>query len=322
VRERKLDRPEQQKSGALRFASSALRLFRPGLPGKARSARLILRSFLQAQDVTVNDGAGFKYVVPSLHEPVAFHLLTDGAYEPETLRFVLSRLGPGSTFVDVGANIGALTIPAARKMGAAGTVVAIEASPRIFPYLAHNVAINGISNVRLWCCAANDIASPGLPFYEAPADHFGMGSLGAQFHSEPSVVPGETLDRILAEENVTAVTVLKVDVEGFESAVLRGAANLLNSPHAPIVIFEFCDWAEARVANAKVGEAQRLLREYGYTLWLLHDFDRRRSRPLERDLTVGSAMLVAEKFSVRNGRSSARTDRDVSSTPRKKGLVV
>jgi FkbM family methyltransferase len=268
----------------------------------------MLRPFLQAEDVTVNDPAGCKYLVPSLREPVAFHLLADGAYEPETLRLLLSRLDQGSTFVDVGANIGALTIPAARRIGASGRVIAIEPSPRVFPYLAHNVRINGIGNVRLRFCAASDTESAALPFYEAPADQFGMGSLGAQFHGEPAVVPGEMLDRILAEEKITEVSILKIDVEGFESAVLRGAVRLLGAPHPPIIIFEFCDWAEARVPNTKVGDAQRILREYGYALWLLHDFGRRDSRPLEGELLVGSAMLVAEKLSKPAGQTGARAD--------------
>jgi len=280
---------------ALRLASVALRLLRPGLPGKARAARLMLGSLLQSEDVTLSDRTGCEYLVPSLREPVAFHLLVDGAYEPETLQLLLSRIGPGSTFVDVGANIGALAIPAAQKIGPSGRVVAIEASPRVFPYLAHNVAINGTSNIHLRNCAASDSESPALPFYEAPAGHFGMGSLGPQFHAEPAPVPAQTLDRILAEENIAEVTVLKVDVEGSESAVFRGAAGLLNSPHPPMVIFEFCDWAEARLHNEKTGDAQRLLREYGYQLWPLEHFGRRDSRPLERELVEGSAMLVAEK---------------------------
>jgi hypothetical protein len=68
-----LDTIAQQEPAALRFASGALRLLRPGLPGKTRAVRLVLRSFLQAEDVTVIDRAGFRYVVPSLREPVAFH---------------------------------------------------------------------------------------------------------------------------------------------------------------------------------------------------------------------------------------------------------
>jgi FkbM family methyltransferase len=237
-----------------------------------------------------------------MSEPVAFHLFFDGVYERATLRFLFSRMGPASIFVDVGANIGAMTIPVARRIGATGRVVAVEASPRVFRYLAHNIAVNEISNVRLNCCAASDVEVTELPFYEAPADCFGAGSVGPQPHVSPSTVPAEPLDHILAGEGITHVDVLKVDVEGFESAVFRGAARLLNGSNPPIIAFEFDEWAEARTPHTRVGDAQRLLLEYGYTLWLLEDFGRHNASPLERELLKGGAMLVAEKTS-RSGRS-------------------
>jgi FkbM family methyltransferase len=278
----------------MRLASKVFRLVPPNTPGKTRTAKLLLRPLLQTGDAAVHDGTGCKYIVPSLREPLAYHLFFDGVYEPETLRLLLIRVRPGSTFVDVGANIGAFTMPVARQIGSSGMVLAIEASPRVFPYLAHNVRVNGLSNVRLRNCAASDTSRP-LPFYEAPAEKFGMGSVGPQFLSEPTLVPAETLDCILAEENVTEVSVLKVDVEGFEAAVFRGAARLLNGPRPPLVVFEFCDWAEARAPGVNVGEAQRALREYGYTLWRLHEFGRRGARPLDTEMLQGFEMLVAAK---------------------------
>jgi len=287
--------------GALRITSRVLRLLPAGTRGKTRTAKFILRPLLRTCDVTLRDRDGCRYVVPSLREPVAFHLFFDGVYERETLQFLFSRMGPGSTFVDVGANIGAMTVPVARRVGATGRVVAIEASPRVFRYLAHNIAVNGISNVRLRCCAASDSKATALPFYEAPAECFGSGSVGPQSDIRATGVPAEPLDDILAGENIAHVDVLKVDVEGFESAVFRGAAHLLNGPNAPIVVFEFGDWAEARTPRMKVGDAQRLLREYGYTLWRLSDFGRRDARPLDGALLEGGAMLVAEK-TVRAGR--------------------
>ncbi len=297
----------QQNSGVLRFAAKALRLLPAGTPGKTRTAKLVLRPLLKTGDATIDDRSGFKYLIPSLREPLAYHLLFDGVYEPETLRFLLSRLGPGSTFVDVGANIGAFTVPAAGKLGMTGRAVAIEASPQVLPYLEHNLRINGCSNVCLRCCAASDTDTP-LPFYEAPADQFGMGSIGPQFLADPTLVPAATLDRILSEEHITEVGVVKVDVEGCEAAVFRGAARLLNGPRPPLVVFEFCDWAEARAPGAKVGDAQRLLREWGYSLWLLRDYGRRGARPLEGALSQGFDMLVAEKLPSRPGHSRARAD--------------
>lgn len=284
-----------REPSTLRFVSRILQLLPAGTRGKTRTAKFFLRPLMRTYDATVRDLAGSKYLVPSLREPVAFHLLFDGVYERETLQFLFSRLGPGSTFVDVGANIGAITVPVARHVGLKGRVVAIEASPRVFRYLERNIAVNGITNVRLKCCAASDAEAPALPFFEAPAECFGSGSVGPQPNVLPGAVPAMPLDCILAGENISHVDVLKVDVEGFEAAVFRGAARLLNGPAPPIIVFEFGDWAEARTPRTKVGDAQRLLLEYGYDLWLLGDFGRRNGKPLERELVAGGAMLVAEK---------------------------
>src|SRR4029077_5752124 len=102
--------------------------------------------------------------------------------------------------------------------------------PRIFAYLQHNVTVNGLSsNVILKQCAICDREADSMGFYEAPIDKFGMGALAAQFGASPTPVPARTLDALFAEEGIRSVDVLKVDVEGFEAAVFRGASQLLTS---------------------------------------------------------------------------------------------
>src|SRR5207249_4055000 len=204
-------------SHQLTYAVKALRWLPAETPGKARLARRMLGSCLETQDALVYGRDGIRYVVPSFREPVGFYLLIDGVYEVQAIDFVLKRLKPGAVFVDVGANIGVFTLPAARKMGPAGRVIAIEPSPRIFPYLERNVALNKLSNVRCIQCAAYDRDGGTAPFYEAPVDHFGMGSLGAQFHNEPVPVLCRRLDHVLKEQGIERVDVIKVDVEGFEA---------------------------------------------------------------------------------------------------------
>ncbi len=75
---------------------------------------------------------------------------------------------------------------------------------------------------------------------------------------KPMNVATRTLDSVLSELAITSVDVLKVDVEGFEAAVFRGAERLLSGPNPPIVVFEFCDWAEQRSGYC-IGDAQRVL---------------------------------------------------------------
>ena len=119
-----------------------------------------------------------------------------------------------------------------------------------------------------------------------------MGSLSAQFDASPVEVAAKTLDEVLEETGTDHVDLIKVDVEGFEVCVFKGAQNLLKGARPPLVLFEFCDWAEARVPKARIGDAQRLLLDNGYSIWRLTDFLKGR-HPLREPLETGYAMLVA-----------------------------
>ena len=284
----------KQGSYRLRYVSRALRWLPPEMPGKARLARRMLGLSLKTQDEIVIGRDGIRYVIPSLREPVGFYLLIDGVYEVKSLNFVLNRLQPGAVFLDIGANIGTFTLPAARKVGPSGCVVAVEPSPRVFPYLKHNVTLNKFTNVRLIQSAVFNQNCQNTPFYEAPVEKFGMGSLGAQFQEPPESVTCQTVDSILDEQHIGRVDVIKVDVEGFESTVFEGAEKLLTGDHPPVIVFEFCDWAEKRFPRGKPGQAQEFLMDLGYRIWLLRDYSFG-GRPLEAPLTSGSAMLVAER---------------------------
>jgi FkbM family methyltransferase len=99
--------------------------------------------------VLVRDLHGHAFLVPQIGAPLGFELLIHGVYEPLELSLVLNWLRPGAVFVDVGANIGCYTLPAADIVGSAGRVIAIEASPRVLPYLDQNLAMNDARNVEI-----------------------------------------------------------------------------------------------------------------------------------------------------------------------------
>ncbi|MCI0391796.1 MAG: FkbM family methyltransferase [Acidobacteria bacterium] len=280
----------------LKYISRVLRYLPPETPGKARLARRLLGSSLQSRNIIIKGRDGATFLVPSLREPIGFYLLVDGVYEVKAIDFALERMKPGSVFIDVGANIGAFAIPAALKVGPKGCVIAIEPSPQVFPFLKKNVALNGLSNVRLIQCAAFNSDGQTVPFYEAPVDRFGMGSLGSQFEANPVPVLTHTLDYLLDEHMIGQVDVIKVDVEGFEAAVFRGAEKILTGNKPPVVVFEFCDWAEDRVPGGRIGAAQRALRDWGYRIWRL-DGLLRGNPPLAEVLTRGFEILVAIKNS-------------------------
>ena len=227
-------------------------------------------------------------VIPNLLDPVGLYLWLDGVYEPETLQFLRSHLTFDSVFVDVGANIGGFSIPLA---GCARQVIAIEPSPRVLPYLRRNVALNHLSNVVVAACAASTLDRDSVPLYVPPQSHFGMASSAPQFNVSPITVPARSLDAIILEHEIRCVSVLKIDTEGYEADVFLGARELLCGPSPPLVVFEFCDWAEERAFPGRKGWAQDLLMNAGYTLWTMPNYVLNRA-PLKGPITEGAHSIV------------------------------
>lgn len=83
-----------------------------------------------------------------------------------------------------------------------------------------------------------------------------MGSVGPQFSEPPIMLEQRSLDTMLTGMDIHRVDVLKIDVEGAELGVLRGANRLMTSERPPTIIFEFADWAEARIPDQQPGDAQ------------------------------------------------------------------
>jgi FkbM family methyltransferase len=173
-------------------------------------------------------------------------------------------------------------------------VLAFEASPLIFPYLEHNTQLNGLTNATLLNYAVANRDGGELAFYDSPNDNFGMGTLTNLFDTPGRQVPVFTLDYLLQKQGVTRVDVMKMDVEGHEASVFEGAAKLLTGPAPPVILFEFCDWAEEQAPGRQKGAAQRILREFGYHTWRLEDFIAGKG-PLPEVITEGFCSVVARR---------------------------
>jgi FkbM family methyltransferase len=229
--------------------------------------------------------------LPSYAEPIAQHIFTFGAYESETRDYILRFLPQEGVFVDVGANIGALAIPIANARPRA-SILCIEADPNIYSLLQRNVARNGCTGIRTVSCVAGANDGELIPFYLAPDEKFGMGSVGPQFGVAPLMLKQRRLDCLLDDYGMHRIDVVKIDVEGFELDVLRGGERLLGSPQPPVIVFEFADWAEARIVGQTPGGAQDLLLNYGYRLFHLEP-NGCHGKELRVALREGTAMLGA-----------------------------
>lgn len=264
------------------------------LPGRTKLARAITNLVMSAGSVEIQT-TGLIYRAPSLLEPIAFHLLTDGCYDRDTCAVIQRALRRAGTFLDVGANIGAMSLWAAQACCPDGRVLGFEASPAIFQYLSANAAVNRLANFTPLNYAVTQKEGDTIMFHDAPEAKFGMGSLACRFGGSGVAVPTMSLDTAVARHGLSSVDLIKVDVEGFELGVFQGAVGLLRQEPAPVVVFEFNDWAEKRPESGITpGAAQRFLLEQGFRLQPVKDYLAGKT-PGTAVQTAGGSDLVATR---------------------------
>ncbi|KAA2239182.1 FkbM family methyltransferase [Chitinophaga agrisoli] len=153
-----------------------------------------------------------------------------GLYEFNDMAFLLHVLRQEDLFIDVGANIGMYTILSAAHLGA--DTVAVEPIPATFSHLNRNIALNSIARrVR-----AFNIALGAEKGTVSITSHLGNANHIATADDDNIIeVEVDTLDHILAD---LFPAIMKIDVEGFETAVLAGADETLRKQSLKAIIIE------------------------------------------------------------------------------------
>lgn len=200
---------------------------------------------------------------------VSFCTYVNGRYEPNEMCAVAGLLRPGMTFVDVGANEGLFTLLASRLIGPTGAVHAFEPSPREAGRLAENIDLNGLANVRVHRVALGAAQGTAV-LHVADVEHPGHNTLGGLVYHETKQaysvdVPVLTLDQVADQEGFERLDLLKIDVEGSETAVLKGAQGVLRR-FRPALLTEAQD-ESLRHMGSSVSELVELLRKLDYAVW-------------------------------------------------------
>lgn len=190
-----------------------------------------------------------------LGDLVCYQIATQGWYEPEMVDAIREALGPESVFFDVGAHIGQYSLMAA---GVCHAVHSFEANHLTFEALRHNVVSNKLGNVTVNHCAVSDCAGTA-EFYESSGDNPGASSLYGK--GEKVTIRTITLDSYAADIDDRPI-VIKIDVEGAELQVLRGAKKLL-SRNDVVVFAELIESLQNRAGSSKEAVLQ-FFRELNY----------------------------------------------------------
>jgi FkbM family methyltransferase len=239
----------------------------PGLFCRKSAARIIRRvPFFPRRAVRNIRGVSFECDL-SLDASVADMLLS--AYEPDEIVVLERCLKRGDVFVDVGANIGYLTAVGASLVGPSGQVHSFEPVPEYFRRLEALRALNPGYAIHVNQVALGDRrgtaeiaqAADGNIGWNTMVPGLLSGDAARARHS----VPVQRLDEYLAERGIANVALLKIDAEGFELPVLRGATSFLEAAkRRPAILVEVAPGAYP-LLGARVSDLFDLLGRFGYS---------------------------------------------------------
>jgi FkbM family methyltransferase len=239
---------------------------------------------------------GQRYQAVSLSE---YHYLRDGNPENYESALIERVLRSGMTVIDVGANHGMFSLEAAHLIGATGRVHAFEPTPGTRELLLNNLAANALSTVTVFPSALGEM--PGTARLRVHNEMSALNTLATMdvtWNRQKLVadqiidVPVTTLDAHAVEHGLDRIDFLKIDVEGFELRVIRGAAKLLKEKRVDLVLLEIGD-ATCATAGVEPIDLLNELESLGYQLYSIDSEGQITDRIHSFPSTAFSANFVA-----------------------------
>lgn len=178
------------------------------------------------------------YINPRFDKGIEKKIYLTGTYEKGLLHVIDNLIGPGDIVVDAGANIGLISVFCGLRVSKSGLVIAFEPHPETAQILRRNIAINQLNQVQVFERALG--SKPGTAkIYSNLQINRGAASMVDFKEGAPSFkIQVDVLDDVLSSIQHEKVNLLKIDVEGFEMEVLKGALNLLSKEDGPILVIE------------------------------------------------------------------------------------
>jgi FkbM family methyltransferase len=214
-----------------------------------------------------------KMLLPYTQDHIARELIATGEYEwyvVEILKYLIHDQ-PGGIVLDIGTNLGTVTLPLARDFPGF-EIHSFEIQPLLINTLKKNLELNQLTNVVIHehgLGNQEDIITIREPVY-TEADNVGALSLDPKVwqHSDISIGHGDkidimvkTLDSLTFDQPIRAI---KMDVEGYELRVLEGAAETLRQHNYPPIVYEL--WGYNAWWNDERAKLEKFLNDMGYKI--------------------------------------------------------
>ena len=207
-----------------------------------------------------------------LREGIDFSIWLLGSFEPETVRCYRRIVKAGDVVLDIGANIGAHSLFLAQAVGVQGKVIAFEPTDYAYAKLSKNCSLNPDLADRIHCLqymlVDSEVAgrpTPGLYSSWPLKEETGLHELHQGKLMTTSGAQARTLDSVILEMGLDRVDCIKLDIDGFECGMMKGAGGVLNRWH-PTIVMELAPYA-LEEQGASLHELIELLKKYGYALY-------------------------------------------------------
>jgi len=218
-------------------------------------------------NVSIPGRHGCTFFHCDLNEYMYRFLFFYGVHELDVDWICSHILHSGDIFVDIGACFGYHTISSALRVGLTGQVYALEPQPDMFATLQNNLLENDLNNVTADHLALSDQAET-LQLHRFADLGIGHTSISSQGREVSQVIStaAVTLDDYAERRGINNVTLVKLDVEGAELKVLRGATRLLSASFPPMWVMEIND-ETASTCGYHPRDLLALLAQHGYKFY-------------------------------------------------------
>jgi len=232
---------------------------------------ILRRLFRYVQsDILIKNFDGDLTISLDLSEHMQRRIFWMGYYSEDIVSVLNQYLVPNIVVLDIGANIGEITLLAAKRVGIHGRVYAFEPMDNIANKLTQHIELNHFTQVEIHRCALGNKLNNQMPIYSSCGQqvkdkHEGLGSLYRKDNQEQPIqyVELTTMDIWVTQQpEINRIDFVKIDIEGAELACLQGSQETLRK-FKPKIIIEIQDFSAER-AGYQATDIIDLLSELGY----------------------------------------------------------
>lgn len=214
---------------------------------------------------------GLFLIVP-INEAVGWNLCWRKSFEPSVVHFIRDKVRGGDVCIDVGCNIGYLSLLMKRQVGSTGRVLSFEPDPITASLAQVNFQLNDLQ-VELRATALAETKGQ-IDFYRASDSAYsGLADTGRKKLLRKLKVEADILDNILGSLD-RQIKLLKIDVEGAELQVLKGFQSGLKSNYAPKYILVENSAQNQEASGNTFADVDEVLRSHRYTEASTEKFDK------------------------------------------------